>query len=71
MANRSANCLGVTSSARSIPPSENARTIRFVAAWALVGPLASRSANRIPFSCTVPSGTTRLTTPQRSSVSAS
>ncbi len=46
--------------------------MRFVAAWATVGPSASRCAKRIALLEQVVVGAaTRLTTPQRSSVAAS
>src|SRR5215207_5493003 len=71
VSNSRAPIAAVTSSAPRTRSSRNARTIRFVAWCALVGPAASRCANRSDFSSSSESGRTRLTTFQRSSVAAS
>src|SRR5215211_1745860 len=62
---------GARASAPRTPSSRKARTIRFVAALATVGPFASRRPKRSDCSASSPSGSTRFTTLQRSSVAAS
>src|SRR4051812_47433635 len=70
VANRGAAMSPTRSSAPRTPCSRKARTIRLVAACALVGPAARRCANSIVWLSRSPSPMTLFTTFQRSSVAA-